>query len=89
MGRVEAEFVLMVHGMRVFVEFNNGERVEAYDSLDAIRRLDRPGRITVLRDDTGRLETVGWWTDNGYERNPDFRQYGDDGVTPVMADDNL
>jgi hypothetical protein len=88
-GRREGDGVLMLNGIHYFVEFDDGERVEVYDGLDAVRRLKRPGRITIQRMG-GRVETVGWWTVNGgYERNPDFVSYGDDGETANRAEDNV
>lgn len=76
-------------GIRYFVEFNDGQRVEVYDALDAIRRLDRPGRFTVLDDRVGQVETIGWMDEDGnYTRNPAFERRGDDGVTLVSAEDD-
>lgn len=77
-----------MRGVRYFVDFDSGERVEVYDGLDAIRRLDsaHPGRL-LLQVDGGPLQTVGWWGVTGYERNPAFVSYGDDGVTQNSAED--
>jgi len=86
-GRGAEDSLLMaVSAVRYYVDFDDSGRVEVYDALDAIRRLDRPGRI-LQRVDGGPLETVGWWTDNGYQRNPAFRPVAADGVTPVLAED--